>query len=105
MLLSVSGEYSCFALIKIGKAQQMVRAKGVYMTITASDIHKKSAEITAEGAFFELETINLGGADCLAYKHANKNLVEVLQSGRNHGAVDFIVYENERYTFDSFFHQ
>ena len=75
------------------------------MSITAADVHAKSEEITSPGAFFELETRDVGGADCRMYKHANKNLVEVLQSGRNHGDIDFIVYREERYSYTSFYEQ
>lgn len=73
------------------------------MSLNIADIHAKAAEITAEGAFFEVETRNVDGRDYKVYKHAPGTLVEVLQSGRNHGDLEFMVYEGERISYNEFF--
>ena len=75
------------------------------MSITPADIQAKKAEITAEGAFFEVEERQMAGQSCRAYKHAPANVIEILNNARNHGDIDFLVYEGRRYTYTGFFAQ
>ena len=75
------------------------------MAVTPTDVQAKRAEITAAGAFFEVEDISLDGYSYKAYKHAPKTVVDILQNGRGHGDVDFIVYQGERYTYNRFYAQ
>jgi len=73
------------------------------MAITPTDVQAKKTELTAPGGVFELEDLVLDGRRYSAYKHAPKTLIEVLQAGRNHGDVDFIVYEGERWSYLRFY--
>ena len=73
------------------------------MTVTPADVQAKRAEITAVGAFFEVEDIRLDGYSYKAYKHAPKTVIDMLQNGRGHGDIDFIVYQGERYTYKRFY--
>ncbi len=73
------------------------------MTLKIADIHAKAAETIAEGAFFEVETRNVAGRDYRVYKHAPATLVDVLQSGRNHGDLEFMIYEGERISYNEFY--
>lgn len=73
------------------------------MPITAADIADKKVELTAPGAFFETEEVTIDGRTCLAYKHAPKSALEILQNARNHGELDFLVFEDERYTYAELF--
>jgi len=75
------------------------------MAITPAEIHAKKQEITSEGAFFELEDVTLDGSVYPAYKNAPKTLIDVFQAGRNHGDLEFIVYEGRRYTYTEFYAQ
>ncbi len=75
------------------------------MSITASDIAAKSAAITGPEGFFALQDVTVDGLSYRAYTHAPKTLIDVLQSGRNHGDIDFIVYEGERYSYSRFYQQ
>jgi long-chain acyl-CoA synthetase len=73
------------------------------MPLTAADVHRKKAEITAEGAMFETVEVELEGHRYRAYKHAPKTLMDVFAGARNHGDLEFIVFEGERYTYSTFF--
>lgn len=73
------------------------------MAITPAEIQAKKTELTASGGVFELEDLVLDGRCYSAYKHAPKTLIEVLQGGRSHGDVDFIVYEGQRWSYARFY--
>ena len=73
------------------------------MALTPADVHAKKQEITAPGAYFELEDVVLDGNTYRAYKHAPATLVDVFQSGRNHGDIEFMIYEGRRYTYSEFY--
>jgi long-chain acyl-CoA synthetase len=75
------------------------------MSLTPAQVHSKKKEITAEGGIFELETVVLDGCSYLAYKHAPKTMVEVLQGARAHGDLEFLVYEGNRYTYTQYYEQ
>ncbi|MFT5482961.1 MAG: long-chain acyl-CoA synthetase [Halieaceae bacterium] len=73
------------------------------MNISVADIHAKRDEITGPGGFFELEDLVIDGFTYPVFKHAPKTAIEVIQSSRNHGDLEFIVYEDERLTFNDYF--
>lgn len=73
------------------------------MSITAADVQAKRTESFGEGQFFETEDYQLEGETYRVYKHAPKTLIEVLQNARAHGDIEFIVYEDQRYTYTSFY--
>ena len=73
------------------------------MAATAADVHAKIHEITQPGAFFELEDKHSCGEVFKAYKHANNNLIEIIQGARGHGEAEFIVYEDQRYSYTQFY--
>ncbi len=75
------------------------------MNATTADVHAKLSELTADGQFFELADVVLSGRSYKAYKHAPATLTEVLQSSRNHGDMDFIVYEGQRFSYTEFYSQ
>ena len=75
------------------------------MTVSGSEVKSKKAELTGPGAFFEVESITFGGRACLAYKHAPKTAIEILNNARNHGDLEFLIYEGERYTYSRLFRE
>ncbi|MCZ6828515.1 MAG: class I adenylate-forming enzyme family protein [Gammaproteobacteria bacterium] len=75
------------------------------MTVTADNIREKITQITAAKALFEMEEVMLDGFNYRSYKHAPKTLVEVLQNGRAHGDIDYLVYEGRRYTYSDFYRE
>lgn len=73
------------------------------MAITPRDVQAKMEGITAAGGMFELDTVELDGFSYKAFRHAPKTLLEVLNNARGHGDLEFIVYEDQRYTYAEFF--
>ena len=60
-------------------------------------------QLTGPGAPFERISVHVKGHDYLAYRNAFPNLSTLINAGRAHGPREFMVYENERWTFDRFF--
>ena len=58
------------------------------------------AILTAPGMPFEMETIQIRGRPTRVYKNAPPNLRLLLEASRAHGAREFMVYDDERMTFD-----
>lgn len=62
------------------------------------------AQLTSEGAPFALEQVSLpNGQQVAAYRNAFRTLPDLLNAGRAHGAAEFLVYGEDRWTFDRFF--
>ena len=59
--------------------------------------------LCAPGAPFEMETVAAHGRTFRAWKNAPAQLGALAQIGRSHGARDFLVYEDERVSFDGWF--
>jgi len=72
-----------------------------------ADIVTKLAEATAQltgpGAPWELEAATIDGIEYPLYKNAPKTLPEVLNVGRAHGDKEFLIFGNERWSFNDFF--
>ena len=58
-----------------------------------------AAQVTAAGERYELETIDVGGVEVRAFKHAPASLREIFHAARARGDQTFLVYEDERWTF------
>ncbi len=58
------------------------------------------AELTAPGQLLELTTEEIDGVSMRAWKNAPASLRAVLEFSRAHGEGEFIVYEDERWTFN-----
>lgn len=67
-------------------------------------IRSVRAQLTAAGAPFEVQQITLpDGRSVAAYRNAFQNLAQLIDAGRVHGAAEFMVYGDDRWTFDRFF--
>lgn len=73
------------------------------MTITPSDVHQKIRELTAEGAYFALQQVDVDGRPATAFRNAPGTLLDVLKAGRGHGGAPFVVYEGRTLSFDQFY--
>jgi long-chain acyl-CoA synthetase len=62
-----------------------------------------TATLTAAGAPFEIETREIRGVPTRVWKNAPPSLRSVLEASRVHGAKTFLVYEDERTTFEEHF--
>ncbi len=60
------------------------------------------AELCAAGQPFEIDTVMIRGVETRVWKHALPSLRAVLAAARQHGAPDFLVYGDERVSFDAF---
>ncbi len=72
------------------------------------DIHKQEydaaiAELTKEGAMFELDQIVREGREYTIYKNAPPTMLPHLDGARQHGDKECLVYEGERYTYAQVF--
>jgi len=70
-----------------------------------SQVDQIRTQLTGAGAPFERITVEVHGHNYLAYRNAFTNLPALINAGRAHGPREFMVYENERWTFDRFFQQ
>lgn len=61
------------------------------------------AQLTGPGAPFELETIAVNGQAMQAYRHAFSSLPALINAGRVHADLEFMVYEGDRWSFSRFF--
>ncbi|MEO9224407.1 MAG: class I adenylate-forming enzyme family protein, partial [Acidimicrobiales bacterium] len=71
--------------------------------MTEPTIAEVTAQLTAPGQPFEMETIEIDGIPTRAWKNAPPNLPAILAASRAHGDRDFLVYEDERFTFERHF--
>jgi long-chain acyl-CoA synthetase len=62
-----------------------------------------TATLTAPGQLFELEEVAIRGVPIRTWKNAPATLRTVLELSSLHGDKDFLVYEDERYTFAEHF--
>ncbi len=63
------------------------------------------AALTAPGQMFEMEEVDVRGVHLRAWKSAPASLRQLLELSRLHGEKDFLVYEDERTTFEEHFRQ
>lgn len=70
------------------------------MSETIYDLQRQArAELTAPGAQFEIETIELRGAQIKTYKNAPLSLREVWLASAEFAERDYLVYEDERWSY------
>ena len=70
------------------------------MTEPPLSLTAATAQLTSPGQLFETERRVVRGIEMSVWKHAPKNLREVLDLSLRHGERDFLVYGNQRITFD-----
>src|SRR5579871_3058303 len=69
----------------------------------AMSIAQAHAILTAPGMPFEMEEIDIGGVKTRTWKNAPPTLRSVVEAGRQHGEKIFLVYEDERASFEAFY--
>src|SRR5271169_2693649 len=65
-------------------------------------IAQAHALMTRPGSPFEMEEALISGVKTRVWKNAPSTLREVFLQGRTHGDKNFLVYENDRASFDAF---
>ncbi|GAA4575346.1 class I adenylate-forming enzyme family protein [Planotetraspora kaengkrachanensis] len=66
-------------------------------------IEQVQAQLTAPGQLFEMEEIQVAGNTIRAWKHAPATFRALLETSRFHGEQTFVVYEDDRLTFEEHF--
>ena len=69
----------------------------------AASMKDVTARLCAPGAPFEMDTVTIDGVPTRVWKNAPEHLAALAQIGRSHGDKEFLVYEDERVTFDGWF--
>ena len=64
---------------------------------------KCKAILTAPGMRFEMEEVDIRGVRLRTWKNAPPNLRAIALLGQSHGAREFVIYEDERMTYDAWF--
>src|SRR5690349_12862456 len=62
-----------------------------------------TAALTAAGQLFEMDEAEIRGVPTRVWKNAPPTLRTILEQSRNHGDALFLVYEDERTTFEEHF--
>jgi long-chain acyl-CoA synthetase len=66
-------------------------------------IAEATAALTAPGQLFEMDEVEIRGIPTRVWKNAPATLRTILEQSRGHGDAGFLVYEDERMTFDQHF--
>lgn len=69
----------------------------------AMTLEQARGMLTAPGQRFEMETVNIRGIPTRTWKQALPNMYALAQAGRAHGDVPFIIYEDERMSFEGWY--
>jgi long-chain acyl-CoA synthetase len=72
-------------------------------TTTAPSIAEIHAKLTAPGDILEMAEVTIRGVPTRVWKNAPPSLAAVLAASRRHGAADFMVYEDDRWSFERHF--
>jgi long-chain acyl-CoA synthetase len=73
------------------------------MSDIALRLHEAAAQLTQPGGPHEMTTARVGGNAFRVYKNAPATLREALDAGRAHGEKIFVVYQQDRWSFNRFF--
>src|ERR1700675_4898635 len=66
-------------------------------------LEEATRTITAPGQMFEMEDVEIRGVLTRVWKNCPANLRVVLELSRGHGDIDYLVYEDERTTYEESF--
>jgi long-chain acyl-CoA synthetase len=59
-----------------------------------------NAQLTAPGQIFETERTVVNGVEMTVWKNAPQTLRQILDMSQRHGDLEFLIYEDQRYTFN-----
>jgi len=62
-------------------------------------LHEANTQLTAPGQVFETERAVVNGIEMTVWKNAPATLRQMLDMSQRHGDLEFLVYEDQRYTF------
>jgi long-chain acyl-CoA synthetase len=70
------------------------------MTDDQLTLQEATDRMTAPGQIFETERTTVNGIDMTVWRHAPATLRQILDLSKNHGSKDFLVYEDQHFTFE-----
>jgi long-chain acyl-CoA synthetase len=70
------------------------------MATTPISIEEANRTLTAGGQMFEMQDVDIRGVTTRVWKNAPAGLRAILELSRTHGDQDYLVYEDERTTFE-----
>jgi long-chain acyl-CoA synthetase len=73
------------------------------MSESAMSVAEADKQLTAAGEMFETDEIDIRGVRTTVWKNCPATLGAILDRSRAHGDAVFLVYEDERVTFDAHF--
>ena len=75
------------------------------MSEFSAPIDQAIKAVTAPGSPFEITQYQSQGVDYRIYAHAPKNLLELVAPGRDFTDQEFVIYQDQRWTFSHFHRQ
>jgi long-chain acyl-CoA synthetase len=73
------------------------------VTLTPALVHEAVRRLTAADGIFAVTEQQVAGIPQRAFTHAAPTVLDILNSGRGHGSTDFLVFGQQRWTFEQFF--
>jgi long-chain acyl-CoA synthetase len=73
------------------------------VTLTPDLVHEAVRRLTAADGIFAITEQQVAGVPQRVFTHAAPTVLDILSSGRGHGAADFVVFDGQRWTFGQFF--
>jgi long-chain acyl-CoA synthetase len=73
------------------------------LTLTPALVHEAVRRFTAADGIFALTEQQVFGVPQRVFTHAAPTVLDILTSGRGHASADFLVFGDQRWTFEQFF--
>src|SRR5580698_8842210 len=70
------------------------------MTDQQLSLEEATQRLTGPGQLFETERASVNGIETTIWKHAPATLRQILDNSFNHGAKDFLVHDEVRYSYE-----
>jgi long-chain acyl-CoA synthetase len=73
------------------------------LSLTPALVHEAVRRLTAADGIFPVNEQQVAGVPLRVFTHAAPTVLDILTSGRGHGSTDFLVFGDQRWSFDQFF--
>jgi long-chain acyl-CoA synthetase len=73
------------------------------VTLTPELVHEAVGRLTAADGIFAVTERQVAGVPLRVFAHAASTVLDIISSGRGHGSTDFLVFGDQRWTFEQFF--
>jgi long-chain acyl-CoA synthetase len=73
------------------------------VNLTPALVHEAVHRLTAADGIFPVNEQQVAGVPRRVFTHAAPTVLDILTSGRGHGSTDFLVFGDQRWSFDQFF--